>query len=509
MRRALPLLLLLTGCYEIYGDEAEHPLPLMGSAVPTSSLPRLNEGPLQYWEGVRDPSDQVWLLLCESISVSNLKPSVCEPGLLRVRRLREPADTKVLTADALYTSAYTDRAAIYALQYGRTNEPDTLSVYLVSRLGQAGATLAPAHSYKVPHGVPKLQPSPNYQVVMHRVARTSQLDLLWRDREQRQTLQLLDGDQFDDDPGFDSSGGYLLVRVRRQSDPPPADPRDFSQPNRLLVYRVGDPNYRQELGFRPRAVYASSLNGKPALLSCGAQDGLRLFLYGLTRDMTPEPQRELRLAEKELPKCEPGKLSIEDIGDGVRAVIDLGTELLRIPLNGSPPDRAPKVQRRRILARSGGLEVYSLDQSGLYGNNAGDGWIGSWRFMERGLFGYVTPDRRRVRFVEHAANALAVGELRSATLYQPASRLLARNVPWPYFFDLGADDTRALAIDNAAYPGPQNRLIAIDEERGYSQALVEGAHNFALSRVTNDLLIETMSNEIGFDLVRMPLPPRL
>lgn len=150
-------------------------------------------------------------------------------------------------------------------------------------------------------------------------------------------------------------------------------------------------------------------------------------------------------------------------GEGTRSV----------PLDGSGPARTiwRAVEGAQLLALCpSGTVAYSLDPRERYGVGVGDGWIGSWRFMERGRDARFSLDCSRVRFKEHSANLRRLGELRSTSLRDHTSRFLARNVG--FYAEL--PDGRLLVADDLAVIGSQNRLVVIDEERGTSRTLISG-----------------------------------
>lgn len=152
-----------------------------------------------------------------------------------------------------------------------------------------------------------------------------------------------------------------------------------------------------------------------------------------------------------------------DGDDGIRSV----------PLDGSAPARTvwQGLDNVQLLSLCGdGSVAYSLDPKERYGLNAGDGWIGSFRFMERGRDARFSPDCRRIHFKERAANLRRLGELRSTTLADRSTRFLARNVG--FYAEL--PDRRLLATDNLAVIGSHNRLVLLDEDAGTSRTLMTG-----------------------------------
>jgi hypothetical protein len=147
-----------------------------------------------------------------------------------------------------------------------------------------------------------------------------------------------------------------------------------------------------------------------------------------------------------------------------------------VPLDGSAPARTiwSNVEGAQLLATcSDGTVAYSLDPKERYGVGVGDGWIGRWRFMERGRdarFSLATGGCSRIRFKEHSANLRRLGELRSVSLADRSSRFLARNVG--FYAEL--PDGRLLVADDLAVIGSHNRLVVIDEDRGTSRTLLSG-----------------------------------
>lgn len=511
---------LLPGCFTVLGDDTTG-VPLFGDGAQAEALPHLNARPLQSWEIQYNAAGEPWAVLCET-GMTQDSTALCLPGFngrLRVRRVREPAAPKILSGDYYFVGGFTGRRAVYVTRNGPTST--RLQVYLARDLGDG--EWQPAATYDLPPGDPRVTPSPSSSrtaMFVYRVTRpkTPRMDLLYRDQQQRRVFTFDARDTLDDDPFFDSTGTWFFARVNRAVDRDLilSDPARFGDMRHLYVTDLSGANKDQDLGLRPRGLLLHPL-GKQALLSCGA-DGLREVLYGPAREKAPEEDRDKPLDLP--PPCDPGKLSL----DYTQALVlyDLGDLYRRVPLSGGPADFIPKVKRRRVLARSAdGVEAYSQDPVGLYSNDASDGWIGDTRFMTRGLFGYFSQDSKRIRYVENAATPLSVGDLYSAPVPGrggaggggagggAGTTLLARNVPWPYFFDLAAPDGRTLAISNAAvFPGPFNRLIAIDEAAGRAQLLMEGANNFRLLTATGDLLVELVNSESGFDLVRLPLPKK-
>ena len=179
-------------------------------------------------------------------------------------------------------------------------------------------------------------------------------------------------------------------------------------------------------------------------------------------------------------------------------------ELRRVPVDGSaPPARVIERDIKRVLTIADAATViYSEDPSDRYIYMVGDGWIGDWRFMDRGRAANVSSDRKRVHFLENAAQSAGIGDLSSAPIGGVVVRL-ARNV---YQYDEIAP-LRLLAAANHAFRGTQNRIILIDEEHGQAHWVVDQASRYSFIPGSTDLLVDIVTGASSSDLVRVPLPP--
>lgn len=198
-------------------------------------------------------------------------------------------------------------------------------------------------------------------------------------------------------------------------------------------------------------------------------------------------------------------------------------------------DSPNSTQAKVLLHGSGGrilglcqdrAVAYSLDPVDRYGPSVSDGWIGGYRFMERGREVRFSPDCGRVYFKEHAANARKLGELRAAAVPPssganledlPPQRRLARNVG----FTRVAPDGRLLTATDLGVIGPQNRLLLIDERPaqplGEAQALMHSINSVtgalfigAFLPGRREVLLEVRDTEPGRQagLLLLTLPPR-
>jgi hypothetical protein len=184
------------------------------------------------------------------------------------------------------------------------------------------------------------------------------------------------------------------------------------------------------------------------------------------------------------------------------------SRLLVVPFDGSAPPRL-------LFEEAMGLEALAVSATAAaYTHNAptgfpmvgdaSDGWIGDWRFMERGRFASFSADGTRIRWLEHSARDYPSGDLLSAPATGGDALRLAANV---YEYDeLG--DGRVIAADNQAFAGPQNRVIAIDERHRIARRIAEGASSFYLLPGSPDALVVALVSAVdGYELARVDLPP--
>ena len=157
------------------------------------------------------------------------------------------------------------------------------------------------------------------------------------------------------------------------------------------------------------------------------------------------------------------------------------------PLDGAGPPRELAGPDAGVLALGPGLAAVATAGNPPWAGQASDGWLDGHRFMERGSHVSFSRDGARLRWLEHAADDDAVGELRSIAVADLSdgkrSLLLARNVI--QYAEL--DDGRVLAIANRAFEGQQSRLEVIDEEARTARPIVTGCKRFV--RVPGDHLV--------------------
>jgi hypothetical protein len=180
-------------------------------------------------------------------------------------------------------------------------------------------------------------------------------------------------------------------------------------------------------------------------------------------------------------------------------------DLKFVKLDGSPPEQFLGPGLRLLGMTGDNTKIYSTDSAQRYVNGAGDGWIGDWRFMERGLDAGFSRDTKKVRWLEHAAQMSGIGDLTVATIPGGAPLRLTRNVRQYHEHR----DGRLIAASNHAFRGAQNRVVMIDEARGVQQWVASSASEYATIPGTTDLLIDVVSGPSTYDIVRVPLPDKL
>jgi hypothetical protein len=198
------------------------------------------------------------------------------------------------------------------------------------------------------------------------------------------------------------------------------------------------------------------------------------------------------------------RIKNSDGSSEVDVYYEIGGQLRRVPLNGSrPPEAALDRQVERVLAiYDPSLIIYSQDPGNRYIYGVGDGWIGDWRFMDRGRAASLSFDKTKIRFLEDAAQPGGIGQLSMAPIGGDIKRL-AINV---YQYD-ELDDGRVLAAANHAFRGTQNRIIVIDEKAGQAQWVVDQASTYDFIPDSTDILADIVTGASSYDLVRVPLPP--
>ncbi len=300
---------------------------------------------------------------------------------------------------------------------------------------------------------------------------------------------------------FSSDGTYFYERASCGTSCPPADETGtFPAPIRIVAHSTTE-EHDIDLGLLPQQfLYYERSAGRKQFITCGA-DGVRVV------PLEPSDTNVARVLDDT--PCAADyfalqRVTLTDQSTRIELFYTIGRELRRVPLSGSePPQRALDRDVERVLSvYDPGLIVYSQDTANRYIYGVGDGWIGDWRFMNRGRGVYVNKEKQRVHFLENAAQAGGIGNLCAAPIGGAVSKE-ARNV---YQFD-ELDDGRILAAANHAFRGTQNRVILIDEDKGEARWVADQATRYSFIPGSTDLLVDIVTGASSADLVRVPLPP--
>jgi len=451
------------GCSYTF-DSSAPDVPLIGDAPLTDSLPRLNRGPASALGIIIGVDKKAWLELIENLD----QPDGSKRKGTHVMSLSPPGREEFLYADEVI-----DTYLIYYL-IDRSLDPTT-PVKLTYHI--AGDP-KPNDVFELPGGPGFFLPMnvPEGFLYFQKSADTKDYVIQLRDRSFSRKLPVPDGADPANPDGtasfvFSYNDNWLFVRDAKGE----------------LIQHSTRMEKDIDLGKRPPIFY--EYQGR--ILTCGP-DGLRtVSLDGKVTETIVDGDNQ----------CD-HLVSLR--GNTVYYSVLPASRLLRVPLDGSAKPVEPLAPQQRLLT-FGPKDVilYSLDPSNRYVHGAGDGWLGDWRFMNRGLDVRYSTDQKKLRWLENAAQNSGVGDLLSAPL-NGTSMVLARNVR--DYEEL--DDGRVLANSNRAFRGIQNRLITIDEDKREARWVADGAVGYAHLAGTNDVLVELLNQGGGFDLVRVTIPPK-
>jgi hypothetical protein len=459
----------LSGCS--YKFDAQAPdITLLGAAPNTDGLPRLNQSPTtgDYLVlGYDDSGHQnaYWDAFTETIQTD----SGPKNGL-RAVRLSEPAKEEVILADEV-TPAWTR----FFLVNNDPQDPMAPPTLSVRSAGQS----APPITFQLP-GAPGF----------FGIGYGDLAFLYWVAKPDQTTFFT-----------FRSDGSFARELPIPPSVTDPTDPKmqfQWSYSSDYLVIR--DPeggvmvhstidNVDHDLGVRPKLI---GVYGDNLLLACG-DSGLRTVQLDGTHETLLDP----------LPCDEHGDLEVQFIEMKNWIYYGANSELWRVLLDGSGmPEVVLQDGLRPLQFIDDGRIMFSKTAADLYVNAAGDGWLGGWRFMQRGIDAGISYDKSRVRWLEGAAKPNGAGELLSAPIGQEPLHLTLNTRQWE---ELG--DGRVLADADHAFRGSQNRIVVVDEKSRTAKWVAASAAQYTHIPGTNDLLIDVVTGPTGYDIVRVPIPP--
>ena len=463
----------LAGCTFEWNSGAP-PYPLTGEVPALDSFEKLNNVPAARASIVTGVDGAPWALFCEfwtgnisgSGNARNCKryhlhalggTSVppCAP------RCTEAAHTdELLDADAFAVR----QKAIFLLRDAADGNSRTVVLH---RYGDANDV-----AFVMPPGRAALVPDDEADVFVYWITEppATHYDVFRRDRKYQLTLPVPSG------ANVMNPGTFDLLLTRDGSALVVADPATG-----LTVYSTLDGSSMLLSPTAPTLFFIDDVNA--AVVTAG-DDGLR----------------SIPLAGG------PATVLSEKIGDTLQVIGEDvfwpdSAGLFWVRLDGSVPPTLIAAGGARILATTpDGQVVYSRDSAIRYARGAGDGWIGDWRFMERGKSVQFAPDGKRLYFLEHAATVGDFGDLTSADL-GGLPQLLSINV---HNFAVTGDG-RVLAIENAVFAGAWNRLVVIDENANTKKWVVPSAADFVMVPGGDQMLVDVVSGASGYDILRVPV----
>jgi hypothetical protein len=468
----------LAGCSWTFDDSAPD-VPLLGDAVPPERFAKLNTDPARDAFQVSDSHGNPWVAMPSAAPLVLIDPPPPQHDTVTLLRLDANAPTdgrerKVVTADHTYISSH----FVYLVDppTGAAKD-DPMAVTHVTAVPVGYDD--PAQMYTFPNGLEYFLASSTDQAFVYWVPKAV---------DPRLFVSRTDGSY-----------------QRALAPPRGYDSATMSQQLRLFFDRSGDRLFVQD-GTQRIQVYTTT---SEAVLDLGVQP----TAYVLDSD-----QSHLVCCSDAGLKRVATDGSGEQVLDAAACTADIlrvsggavyylrEAALWRAPLDGSaPPRQVVAAPVGQLLALGpAGVPLYSRDSSVTYGAGIGDGWLGDWQFMQRGRRPGFSADKTRLRWLENAARSDGSGDLDSATVADRAVLHLARNVRTT----AELRDGRVLAISNAAFKGTQNRLIAIDEASRTAQWVVDSARDFLFIPGTQDLLVKIVVGQLGYDIRRVPIPPR-
>ncbi len=495
MRRLLITFVVAASCSYTF-DTTEPTLPYVGPALDASTLPKLNSAPVDGEVFALGADKRVWLLLQHTDTTWEMQPMSGPPGSDGL----DPGDEmELVTWRALYI----------------TRRP-------VAAAGDGGVPLdlaLPPDMAQPPNDM-GLVPPPNVKLVVRSVGEHPGVEFDVPDGPAL-LYSLGSDDVFAYIVTNPALPGYLLQRrdgsykriVPWPKGIDPANPfknglffgddgagdyfYDRDADGRIVGHLTRQPRRQGELfdvdlGIRPRFLaWVDSQH----LVTCGS-DGVRLVPVDGTLET---------VLDEEI--CKPALLAI----DGGYVYYEVATTVRKVKLDGTEaPQTLWDFGQARVLsiATPGDHIIYSTDPADRYVHGAGDGWLGGWKFMERGLAVTWTNNQQALYWLEHAAQNSATGDLMTVKLAGPAvpggtPSTLTKNTR--QFTFLG--DGRVLTDENRANNGTWNRIVVIDEARGHKQYVATGAYHFSQIPQSSDYIVDVVSGAPGHDVARVSIPP--
>jgi hypothetical protein len=486
MRKLVFIFVVAASCSYTF-DTTEPTLPYVGPETDAATLPRLNSAPVDGEVFVLGADKRIWLLLQHTDTTWEMQPMSGDPAS---DTLAPDEQMQLVTWRALYIlrtpttdgGVPPDLATAPRAPSDMGPEAPPNVTLVVRSVGEH-----PGVEFQVPDG-PALLYSLGADDVFAYIVTNPGLPgylLQRRDGSYKRIVPWPKGI----DPANPFKNGLFF------GDNGPGDVfYDRDVDGRIVGHHTRD-NIDVDLGIRPR--FLAWVDQK-RFVTCGP-DGVRVvFADGVTPEVVLDDDI-----------CKTSLLAQA----GGYIYYDVGTTLRKVKLDGSEaPIPLFDFGESRVLtvATPGDHILYSTDPADRYVHGAGDGWLGGWKFMERGLGATFSNDRTALYWIENAAQASGAGDLKTVKLQGPGvpggtATTLVKNAR--QFSFLG--DGRIIADENHVNNGTWNRVVLIDEAAGHKQYVVTGADHFSPIPSSSDYIVDVVTGATsGHDVVRVSLPPR-
>jgi hypothetical protein len=471
--RALALAAIaLAGCSYTFDDEAPE-IPLIGNPPNMADFPRLNDAPVSQEFFMLDQGNRWWIALLE------------KNNTLRSVRLDDGAtQSEVLMSGLVVGERY-----FYFIQLGKDpmNDPTMVTIR------EVGSDAAPV-SLPFPPGNPVLVPGPADSEFLYWIP-TGGPDANFRiyKRDGTLTRTIVPPDTGDpnvepyNEIAWSSDGKWLYTQDYKN---------DIARHSTTSEQDV-------DYGVRDKDWFIDEF--RKTIWAIGAMGLQRVPLDGsAVTTLEPTP-------------CQTTLFYLITGTDNVDRFYYLTVDgtFRAVPVDGSgPPVDQPEEGLQRIYTfTADGAPIYTKDPGDRYIYGAGDGWLHDWNFMERGYGVSPSRDGKVMRWLEHAAQTSGSGELLSAPI-PPEGQAASAAPPLRLALNVHQaselDDGRVLAVSNRAFIGTQNRVIAIDEQARVATWVANETRSFEFVPGTEkEILCDVVTQASGYDLARVPVPPKM
>lgn len=495
------LAIVVAGCSYTFDSEAPL-LPLIGTPPDTRALPHLNTKPVDGEAFARGADGRVWLVMHQSDNSWRMIPMSGDTSTVETIT-SDQADDVFVAYHALYITKQTLPENLDGgIPDGGVTDDGGIAVFPVPptdmgmpqppvQLTVRSIAEHPGKTFLVPSGPAVLFSGANDNVFVYMVTDQRLPGYLIQQRDDSfhrivpwpkgvaGAVPFKNGAFF-----FDNTGKWFL---------------DRDADGRIVAHSTTD-NSDVDIGIRPRFL---GWVDERTLITCGP-DGLRTVRID---GKTPE-----RILDADICKPQLLWLNRDSRSRHLYAYYDVGTTVRKKDLDS---DAAPQsvfdfgTSRVMVITSFGDTVLYSTDPADRYVHGAGDGWLGNWKFMDRGTGVSMSNDRLHIHWLEHSAQGTGAGQLMSVTLPAPGQPggtpvTLTRNTR--QFSVL--DDGRIICDENHAYAGTENRIVVVDETRKHKQYVATGAtHYSSIPDAPGEFIVDVITGASDHHVVRVKVPP--